>query len=1748
MSVISEDIDMQDAAAPVAALPNAPSPAVPPVNDNPTLIRVESKVEKKQRELEGWKSELENSQAECGEVSQRYQDIAKMARDAAKTLACANPPLSPEDQQAGIADVNARKKMITQDLQEAKDAVDLAQGFVDRLTAELAELTEETASRDVWRDDKSSASSSSNSRPGLYLCAPNPNNPWHADIVRCLKEKLVPLESVSGKIDFDRLVPKVFTNAPSLESIVKTKEGDAALSIVQGIHRFLSEFEEFHRTHLGRLFPILASSYMANAFRAANLQTSLLREPLIAWGLDLSTQLDKLECDAETLEFNYEVVDTWKPVQIAVKELFKLDLLKAFAVRGLFGLATKDFTDVHAYCTKVELLVDASGLRSSIHEKLVIESLYAGLPDEGQRAITTSWPDVAGVPSIDAMLECVRNARVAFPGTRTNWVDWFQLRFKTLSSKKHGAKAAERDDVPDSRSHAKRPRKDHARAAAKPSEDKSRKPCTTTQCNSKIHSASRCFTMHPELRNAPKRFKPRSSSPVRATASMKLEPIDGAKIAAMKASMHEIRDSSVAGRLEDDMRTLSFSTVSAFSQCLADLDRGEPTKYLCAFRGPAEGDNRHVTKFYVNDKELTALIDPGSTHTYIDTDIARELNLRIATMPGDVKGFSTQSRSKYSMTCDKVEVRCNGRSLQCHLAIMDHLDYYDCIIGMDLFSRLGYYLGGSTNSKSKDNRLPEVWIYDDDKPSIVPDSTPAVENTDQFKRDQELFLKEIQPLLERNSAIDPKSFCDLEMMRVELKVPDDCRIYVRSRDFHAQTAKEEVHSQILKWWDSGVIVPAPKGNPFNNSLTLAARRDLEGNVLKYRVCLDPRALNKQLQGTDTFPLPLISDILQKTAGHEFFSTIDLSQAYHRLPLAAESQKYTAFTYDGQQYMFARAPFGLKPMTSIFQRGMMYLFGDLTFVCIYVDDIVVFSRTKDEHLQHVKIVLDRLTKAKLIVNRDKCHFMRTEIVLLGFVIDKHGRRINPEKVANVKSWAPPTNGKMVQRYVGMFNHFSEYIPLYGTLAAPLNRLKNVKGVFILTNLELRCFEKIKDLIVLAPVLSFPDFKLAFLIATDASNVGIGCVLYQLPDGEGGKVNYISFMARSLQDHERRYPAYKKELLGIIYALKKFHYYIAGRHFTLYTDHKPLTFLQDQEKLTNIIAEWKDTLFSYDFTLIHRPGILNIIPDALSRAFPEELWGKDKADNFRVGVRKTSAITRASDSEQIDAADFALQMAETGTIKVADGYHIDDRMDVDDLPFVHNTVDAENRHVVPVSQRSSMLRLTHSFGHLGSSAMVKTIQQDNKTWPKLKEDCVKWVKACPSCQRYNIARKGYHPLKAIHAELPGEHLAIDLAQFPVSASGHEYALLVVDVCTRFVFLFPLRNKEAASVATCLFRLFCDIGFPKIIQSDNGSEFVNSVISELTKTLSVDHRLSTPYHPRGNGVAERHIKSMKDILRKNIEGRVPEWDVHLPMVQLQMNTKIVSLTNSTPFSLFYGRAFSGISNFSAAKSRLMSDEELEKRLVYLTQLVFPALSSLSKDNQQKMIDKFNNSHTIREIQPGAFVMARDPVATGSMSPSKDGPFKVTRRTTFGAYELQDLTGEVLPRHYAPEQLEVVTQDLDAQSDERYEVQSIVSHKIEDGAVLYKVHWKGYSDDEDSFIPHSQFDSDKLIHQYWKRINQTNPHVVAKKQRKLLKTQKEELKSYLANTKTAAVKTRESSNKKALSKVVGTAGVTKKGRKTRS
>jgi len=247
------------------------------------------------------------------------------------------------------------------------------------------------------------------------------------------------------------------------------------------------------------------------------------------------------------------------------------------------------------------------------------------------------------------------------------------------------------------------------------------------------------------------------------------------------------------------------------------------------------------------------------------------------------------------------------------------------------------------------------------------------------------------------------------------------------------------------------------------------------------------------------------------------------------------------------------------------------------------------------------------------------------------------------------------------------------------------------------------------------------------------------------------------------------------------------------------------------------------------------------------------------------------------------------------------------------YVHLIQDKDTpRVIVPEKNKQSLLKEIHSLGHFGASAMVEAIHAKGKTWPYLAKDCLEYVQRCRQCQRVNIARKGYHPLSTIYAHLPGEHMAVDLAgPFPVQGQErNRYLLVLVDVCTRFVFLRPIPNKETITVMTTLYDIFTLIGFPRLLQSDNGREFVSKVMNEMTKTFKVQHRLVTPYHPRGNGLAENNVKMACNIIRKECEDQKDKWAQHAPRAQLAMNTKVAALHNSSPYSLFFARLANGVS----------------------------------------------------------------------------------------------------------------------------------------------------------------------------------------------------------------------------------------------
>ena len=331
------------------------------------------------------------------------------------------------------------------------------------------------------------------------------------------------------------------------------------------------------------------------------------------------------------------------------------------------------------------------------------------------------------------------------------------------------------------------------------------------------------------------------------------------------------------------------------------------------------------------------------------------------------------------------------------------------------------------------------------------------------------------------------------------------------------------------------------------------------------------------------------------------------------------------------------------------------------------------------------------------------------------------------------------------------------------------------------------------------------------------------------------------------------------------------------------------------------------------------------------------------------------------------------------------------------------ESQCRLLEDIPQRHKLLQKAHALGHFGSKAMVKHITStEGVTWSKIYQDAHEVVRACLPCQRYNIGRHGFHPLKSLKADWPWDHLCIDIKDMPLSKSGNLAYLLVVDVFTRFVFIRPMKGKKAVHVVEQLYQLFCDFGFPKILQSDNGPEFIAGIVSELSKIATIDHRFISAYHHRGNGLAERNIRTTSDVVYKLLEGRTDLWDLYAPTAQLYVNLKISDVTGSAPFSLMYCRPFAGFSDFQNTPEALTTPDELTARLDFITSVVYPAVRQKATKAAKKRAQVFAKNHNVvTDIIPaGALVMVRDGLRSDKVSPRYEGPFKVIRLSKGGSY----------------------------------------------------------------------------------------------------------------------------------------------------
>lgn len=631
--------------------------------------------------------------------------------------------------------------------------------------------------------------------------------------------------------------------------------------------------------------------------------------------------------------------------------------------------------------------------------------------------------------------------------------------------------------------------------------------------------------------------------------------------------------------------------------------------------------------------------------------------------------------------------------------------------------------------------------------------------------------------------------------------------------------------------------------------------------------------------------------------------------------------------------------------------------------VYVDDIIVFSADKSQHSVHVTIVLDRLTKWNLPVRADKSRFGQKKVRLLGFVVSGEGVRMDPKKVESIRSWQKPRTVKQLQRFLGAANFYRQFIPNFSTISHPLDAVRSGKGSLKWTDEMEESFKKLKELMSAHTMLAYPNDSKDFIIGTDASDYGLGAWIGQCYDE---KIKVLSYASRSLSISERKYAPTKKELLAVIYALKKFNSYISGKKFVLRTDHRALVYIFTQKHLNRMLLEWFDHLMTYDFKIEHVLGSTNTLADAISR----------KNEPLTLGMLTRDHLVR--DKKQPPSA----------------------------------------------GERRSLIDRAHKFGHFGGQALFMKLWNDGYWWKNIRKEISEVISECMPCQRYNTAKRGFHPLKAVSADLPWDHIAIDLVTpLPLSKNGEDTLLVTTDLFTKFTILRCLKGKGMTGIAQSIWEIMAILGVPKIIQSDNGTDFVNQLIEELVTLNGIDHRTISAYNPRANGAVERVNGVIENMLKKELQGAMNEWADYVPYVQLAYNAKVSSVTASTPFSLMFGRRLNDFEKYGRSNTK-EKDSDLKlvlwkRRLEELGDVVYPAVKKRILDKKDQMIQAFGKKHrSIAEdaFPPGAMVMMIDKTRKSKWDPLYEGAFTVVRRNRGGAYVLKDKLGEILKRSFQP------------------------------------------------------------------------------------------------------------------------------------
>ena len=659
-------------------------------------------------------------------------------------------------------------------------------------------------------------------------------------------------------------------------------------------------------------------------------------------------------------------------------------------------------------------------------------------------------------------------------------------------------------------------------------------------------------------------------------------------------------------------------------------------------------------------------------------------------------------------------------------------------------------------------------------------------------------------------------------------------------------ALDKLKTQLKELTEHGYIQPSV--SPFGASVLFVPKKN--GSL---RMCVDYRALNKATV-RNRYPLPRIEELLDRLGDAKVFTKIDLRSGYHQIRVHPDDVPKTAFKTRYGHFEFLVLPFGLTNAPATFMHLMHSIFREHldTFVIIFLDDILVYSRSLEEHKTHVRQALEILRKHKLYAKMTKCSFFQQEVEYLGHIVGSDGVKPDPAKIKAIKEWKQPENLKELRSFLGLAGYYRRFIQDFAKIATPLTNLTRKKTPYKWTSREDAAFTELKTKLTEAPVLKTADPDQEYIVTFDGSDTAVGAVLSQVY--ESGD-HPVAFESRKMNSAEANYPTHERELLAVIHALRTWRHYLEGKKFKVITDHYSLKYLMTQPNLSKRQARWLDFLAEFDYEVIHKPGKSNVVADALSRLYMIECLSISEVELDAKLLRKLE--------------DEYAQDEESKAIFEHPDRHPNFKVLNQRIYWVD---DGRLRLYVPSgnlrSAVMSELHDAHCSGHLGIKRTSDLVKRDFY-WPSLESDVTEFVRSCDACQCNKPSNQRsaglLQPLEIPHNRW--EKVNIDLiTHLPKTRAGYDALLVMVDYGTKMVVLRPTKGT---ATAVDVAKIFVDSvvrvhGLPRIIVSDRDSKFTSHFWKEVFKNMGTTLAMSSGFHPQTDGQTERANRTIEEIMR--------------------------------------------------------------------------------------------------------------------------------------------------------------------------------------------------------------------------------------------------------------------------------------------